>query len=284
MALALCGVLAWVLAAQAPKPKGQCNKAKETTICLLQLPAKVKQTLLKVVGKTGKIDEIEKCVAGKVVSYSADVTKNGRKFEVEIAADGKLIKQTEGEPKTAGAKGKERKDVEVALTDLPQAVRDTLMAKVGDNGKVEGIWKEVRDGKTVYSAEFTEADGEQYDIVIAEDGTVVMIFGTIKTEIAHIQAIHDTILYTVLLVVLSFPLWLLVEWLVRRRWDIRLSHHPIMLALGVLWFIGARVFHNGPHTAAAVLIMLGALILINRQRKEAKAKAKAAAATQGKPS
>ena len=59
----------------------------------------------------------------------------------------------------------------VGMDELPGAVRTTLERETA-GGTIKEIEKESKDGKTVYSAD-AELNGKVWDIVIAEDGTVV---------------------------------------------------------------------------------------------------------------
>lgn len=63
---------------------------KEETVTLDQLPAAVRATLENE-AKGGTIDEIEKETEDGKVVYEAEITKNGKTYEVEIAEDGTLI-------------------------------------------------------------------------------------------------------------------------------------------------------------------------------------------------
>ena len=87
--LILCFAVTQVMAGE----KGEC-KDKDTKLTIDQLPDAVADTLRQAAGN-GTIDEIEKEDEDGVVTYSAEVTKDGKKFDVEIAADGKLLKAEE---------------------------------------------------------------------------------------------------------------------------------------------------------------------------------------------
>ena len=62
----------------------------ETTITMADLPAPVRATLDKE-SAGGKVTEIEKETKKGQTVYSADVTIGGKKWDVDIAEDGKLI-------------------------------------------------------------------------------------------------------------------------------------------------------------------------------------------------
>jgi len=71
----------------------------------------------------------------------------------------------------AQSKEKEQGEVTVTLDQTPAAVQATLIKQVGD-GKLEGIDKETKDGKTTYEADAI-IGGKEYEINVAEDGTLL---------------------------------------------------------------------------------------------------------------
>ncbi len=93
MALGLAGTAALsVRGADAAKNDAQEQKkeADEVKVTLDQLPAAVKDTLLKEVGK-GTISDIDKETEDGKTIYEADATIDGKNWEIKIAEDGKLI-------------------------------------------------------------------------------------------------------------------------------------------------------------------------------------------------
>jgi hypothetical protein len=62
-------------------------------------------------------------------------------------------------------------EVPVAMGDVPAPVRATL-ERESAGGKVTEVEKEVKNGKTVYSADM-KINGAEWDITVAEDGTVI---------------------------------------------------------------------------------------------------------------
>jgi hypothetical protein len=70
-----------------------------------------------------------------------------------------------------GGKGHEDKEIPVAMSDVPAAVRATL-ERESAGGKVSEVEKEKKNGKIVYSADLM-VNGVAWDITIAEDGTVI---------------------------------------------------------------------------------------------------------------
>ena len=63
----------------------------EVVVAFKDLPAPVAATLTNAAGP-GAIDKIEMENEDGVTQYSADITRDGKKYEVKIAADGRLIK------------------------------------------------------------------------------------------------------------------------------------------------------------------------------------------------
>jgi hypothetical protein len=89
--LVLCFAVTAVMAGEC---KGKEGDEKEATVTIDQVPTAVAQTLLQA-AQTGTIDEIVKEEEKGVVTYEADITKDGKKFEAKVAADGKLLAMEE---------------------------------------------------------------------------------------------------------------------------------------------------------------------------------------------
>jgi hypothetical protein len=68
-----------------------------------------------------------------------------------------------------GCKGNE---VKTSMAEVPASVRATL-EKESKGGKVTEVEKETKNGKTVYSADITGADGKKWDVVVGEDGKMI---------------------------------------------------------------------------------------------------------------
>ena len=102
--LALCFAVTQVMAGEKGECKGK-DKEQEVKVTIDQVPAAVADTLQQAAG-SGTIDEITQENEDGVVTYSADITKDGKKFEAKVAADGKLIKMEEDKP---GKEGKCKK-------------------------------------------------------------------------------------------------------------------------------------------------------------------------------
>lgn len=67
--------------------------------------------------------------------------------------------------------GSKDKEVPVSMNEVPAAVRATL-ERESAGGKVTEVEKEVKGGKTVYSADLL-VNGVAWDITVAEDGSVI---------------------------------------------------------------------------------------------------------------
>ncbi len=176
-AIVLCFVLTTAIAGEKGKCKGESNEVKVT---IDQVPAAVAQTLRSEAGN-GTIDEIAQETKNGVVTYEADITKDGKEFEAKVAADGTLIKikeekqDEEGDEAGEKAEGNEAGEVTVNFADLPPAAQATIKQFAGA-GTIDEVEKEVKDGATVYSADVTK-DGQTFDVIVGADGKLI------KTEI-----------------------------------------------------------------------------------------------------
>jgi uncharacterized membrane protein YkoI len=70
--------------------------------------------------------------------------------------------------------GKEAKENEqkITLADMPAAVQKTIQDKLG-GGTITETSKEMRKGKTVYQAHVKKSGGEEIEIKVAADGTLI---------------------------------------------------------------------------------------------------------------
>jgi uncharacterized membrane protein YkoI len=62
----------------------------------------------------------------------------------------------------------------VAMTELPAAVQKTIQDNLG-GGTVTETAKETEGGRTYYEAEVRKSGGEQVEIKVAEDGSLIGI-------------------------------------------------------------------------------------------------------------
>ena len=77
-----------------------CSKeGKETAVTMSDVPAAVKATLERE-SKGGKVTEIEKETKNGKTVYSADITVNGKGWDITVGEDGSVIsKEAEGDEK-----------------------------------------------------------------------------------------------------------------------------------------------------------------------------------------
>jgi len=71
--------------------------------------------------------------------------------------------------------GKEKNEQDIALTDCPAAVQQTINTNaVG--GKVTEVEKETKkDGSIVYEADVTKTDNSKIEVKVAADGTLIKV-------------------------------------------------------------------------------------------------------------
>ena len=89
--------------------KERKEKAKGECVTLAQLPEAVQATIKAQAGN-GKIGKIEKGDENGTVVYEAEITKDGKKSELTITADGKVKPEDADDKKEEKDKGKEDKD------------------------------------------------------------------------------------------------------------------------------------------------------------------------------
>ena len=87
--------------------------------------------------------------------YKVEYKKDGRKFELEVDEDGKILEVEEF----------------MKMEDLPLAVQETVKTESA-GAEIKELVLETKEGKTFYEVEF-EKDGKEYEVKILEDGTVL---------------------------------------------------------------------------------------------------------------
>jgi len=155
----------------------QADGGKEEKVTLDKVPAAVKETLLKEV-KDGKITEIERETKGEVVTYEADAVVDGKKREIKVAADGKLLSnklddedEKEGDDEDDDDDDDDDDGVAVTLDKVPAAVKATL-EKAAEGGKIGKIECEKKGDTTVYEAEVV-IEGKEFEVKVAADGKLI---------------------------------------------------------------------------------------------------------------
>jgi uncharacterized membrane protein YkoI len=137
---------------------------KEKHVDLSDCPGAVQKTFKREApGIT--IKEVEQEIEDGKTYYEAEVKIDGKAYEIEVAEDGTLIEKALEEVSS------EAEEVEMKLSDSPEAVQKTMKREAG-NTTIEVVEKETTGGKTVYEAE-ARIDGKSYEIEVAEDGTLI---------------------------------------------------------------------------------------------------------------
>ena len=149
----------------------------EEEVSLDEVPAAVKATILKE-ADGAEVEEVEKEIEDGKVVYEAEFEVDGQEVEIEVAEDGTLLSREIDDEDEEGDDDDEddeeeddEEEEEVSLDEVPAAVKATIL-KEADGAEVMEVEKEIEDGKVVYEAEF-EVDGQEVEIEVAEDGTLL---------------------------------------------------------------------------------------------------------------
>jgi hypothetical protein len=126
---------------------------KEVKITMAQVPAAV-QAAVKAYAAGAEIKGIEDSDVDGTKVIEFDLEKDGKASEVAFRPDGKLFSTEE----------------EVALTDLPEAVQQTI-AKKSENAKAGKPEKIVQEGKTSYEI-VIEKKGKKVEYTLSPEGKV----------------------------------------------------------------------------------------------------------------
>ena len=138
----------------AEEKKPERETGQEEKVTLDQVPAAVRKTLEREC-KGATIRDITKEVEGEKTLYDFEVTREGRQFEFDIAANGEVLSREE----------------QVELKQLPPAVRQTI-ERASKGGKLGTIMKGNEQGKTSYEAEIT-IKGKMTEIAVADNGKLI---------------------------------------------------------------------------------------------------------------
>ena len=128
---------------------------KEADVAMDKLPAAVQATIKKEAG-ANKVEELQEVTKGAEKFYQADFTADGKSVELQVAADGKVIKKDV----------KEKAEKKITIDQLPAAVKESLM-KEADKNAIKGI-----EAVTVYKAEWV-VDGKDVEVKIAASGKIL---------------------------------------------------------------------------------------------------------------
>lgn len=130
------------------------TEEKDPVLKLSQVPQKVQQAI-QAYATPVEIKEITKGDVDGKTAYEFAIEKNGRKSEVAIAPDGKVLTE----------------EAEVTLQEVPEAARKAMDARA-TGGKIISTEKAVEGGATTYAA-VVEKNGKQSEFTFAPDGKLV---------------------------------------------------------------------------------------------------------------
>ena len=119
-----------------------------------KLPRAVQKTVKEQVAD-GKILKIQKETVDRRIAYGAECAKGEKKWQIEVAPDGKLLLRAE----------------EMKLTDLPAAAQKTVRERA-TNGKIESIANVTENGQSYYEAAVT-FNGQEKTFIVGVDGKLL---------------------------------------------------------------------------------------------------------------
>ncbi len=119
-----------------------------------KLPKAVQKTVKEQVAD-GKIVRMRIERAGGKIAYGVECSKGDKKWQVEIAPDGKLLLRAE----------------EVKLTDLSAEAQKTVQLNA-TNGRIESITRVVEDGQAYYEAAVT-FNGQEKTFIVGIEGKLL---------------------------------------------------------------------------------------------------------------
>lgn len=147
------------------------KEAKEEKVSLDQVPAAVKATILKA-AEGGAVKEVERESRDGKTVYEADVVKDGKEIELQVAEDGKLIAREDGDKEEKEEGDDEEDDEEaIAIDRIPAAARESL-AKHANGAKITKVTREREDGAELFEAEWS-VDGLARSVEVTADGEMV---------------------------------------------------------------------------------------------------------------
>jgi uncharacterized membrane protein YkoI len=119
-----------------------------------KLPKAVQKTVKEQVAD-GKIMKMRKETVEGGIAYGVECSKDGRKWQIEVAPDGKLLLRAE----------------EVALTNLSAVVQKAIQ-KSAANGKIESIADVTEDGQSYYEAAVS-FNGQEKTFIVGPGGKLL---------------------------------------------------------------------------------------------------------------
>jgi uncharacterized protein YxeA len=126
---------------------------KDPVLKMSQVPPKVQQTV-KTYASAAEIIKITKGDVDGTLAYEFEIEKGGRKSEVSITPDGKVLTTEE----------------EIPIAEIPEAARKTIESHAA-GGKVISTEKVFENGKTAFGA-VIEKGGKQSEISVTPEGKI----------------------------------------------------------------------------------------------------------------
>jgi uncharacterized membrane protein YkoI len=153
----------------------------ETEVAMDSLPAAVAAALAQA-AEGAEVKEVSQEVTYWVVilkkldapetTYEAELIKDGKKSEIEVAADGTILEQSEWKGDRAEKDDDdEQEEEELSIDQVPAAVKATILSQA-EGGTIGEIDHETEDGKVIYEAEVI-INGQEVEIKVAADGTLL---------------------------------------------------------------------------------------------------------------
>ncbi len=155
----------------------------ESEVVIENLPNAVQAAIIKAAAGA-KIEEVKKEVTywivklhklkKSVTTYEAELLRDGKEIEIEIAADGSILEsetKDHDDDDEDGDDDEDDDDEELSIDQVPAAVKATIL-KQAQGGTVKEIERETKDGKTSYEAEVI-IGAKEYELEIAADGTLI---------------------------------------------------------------------------------------------------------------
>jgi uncharacterized protein YxeA len=151
LCMAVLLITAGIAAFAFPQEK---KEEKDPVLKMSQVPQKVQQTI-KTYASTAEIKQITMGDVDGTKAYEFQIEKGGRKSEVSITPDGKVLTTEE----------------DIPLSEFPDAARQAVNAKAA-GGKIVSTEKVFENGKTAFEA-VIEKGGKQSTIAVSADGKIV---------------------------------------------------------------------------------------------------------------
>ena len=148
LCVGLLGTTAW---AKERKAEG---KHKHGAAKVDQVPELAKARILNEAGRN-KVLKIEAEKEDGKVFYEGEWVADGRKIEVKVTADGRLVE----------------KETAIPLSAVPAAARKTIV-KVAGKAKIKEVERVVAGKETFYEAEWA-ADGKEIEVKVAPNGKLL---------------------------------------------------------------------------------------------------------------